>query len=285
MPQTCAPRAWPCRDGSASCDRSTVRGARHDGPRARSRSSAATSRASSTCSTSGTSTSSRPPAPSATTSSSAWSPTRSSRRSRASRRWSPCGERMEIVAALRDVDEVVIDVHSDKFESWQDLRYDVIFKGDDWKDTPRGVKLEADLAQVGARVALLPLHPAHLEHAAARRPRHPLRRDRLASRRPDTQPPRHDRSSTSSAPTGCPAAYGGFETAAQEVGLFLRDRGLGRRRLLPAAREGPDDAGRVARADPGPRPRAARGLARHRRLRPHLRAPRPRARRRPTTCA
>jgi glycerol-3-phosphate cytidylyltransferase len=68
----------------------------------------------------------------------------------------PLRERMEIVGALRDVDEVVIDVHSDKFQSWQDLRYDVIFKGDDWKDTPRGMKLEADLDAVGARVHYFP---------------------------------------------------------------------------------------------------------------------------------
>jgi glycerol-3-phosphate cytidylyltransferase len=68
----------------------------------------------------------------------------------------PLRERMDIVAALRDVDEVVIDVHSDKFRSWQDLRYDVIFKGDDWKGTPKGVKLEADLAGVGSRVHYFP---------------------------------------------------------------------------------------------------------------------------------
>jgi len=68
----------------------------------------------------------------------------------------PLRERMEIVAALRDVDDVVIDVHSDKFQSWLDLRYDVIFKGDDWKGTERGIKLEADLAAVGSRVHYFP---------------------------------------------------------------------------------------------------------------------------------
>ncbi len=65
-------------------------------------------------------------------------------------------ERMEIVGALRDVDEVVVDVHADKFDSWQDLRYDVIFKGDDWKDSPKGMKLEADLAGVGSRIHYFP---------------------------------------------------------------------------------------------------------------------------------
>lgn len=68
----------------------------------------------------------------------------------------PLRERMEIVGALRDVDEVVVDVHRDKFDSWQDLRYDVVFKGDDWKDSPKGAKLEADLAPVGARVHYFP---------------------------------------------------------------------------------------------------------------------------------
>jgi glycerol-3-phosphate cytidylyltransferase len=68
----------------------------------------------------------------------------------------PLRERMEIVGALRDVDEVVVDVHRDKFDSWKDLRYDVIFKGDDWRDSPKGAKLEADLAPVGSRVHYFP---------------------------------------------------------------------------------------------------------------------------------
>lgn len=68
----------------------------------------------------------------------------------------PLGERMEIVAALRDVDEVVVDSYADKFDSWKHLRYDVIFKGDDWRGTPKGQKLERDLAQVGAAVHYFP---------------------------------------------------------------------------------------------------------------------------------
>ena len=68
----------------------------------------------------------------------------------------PLQERMEIVAALRTVDEVVVDVHRDKFDSWRELRFDVVFKGDDWAGTARGRKLEADLASVGSRVHYLP---------------------------------------------------------------------------------------------------------------------------------
>lgn len=99
----------------------------------------------------------------------------------------PLRERMEIVAALRDVDEVVIDVHSDKFDSWRDLRYDVIFKGDDWKGTPRGIKLEADLAQVGSRVHYFP-YTRHTSSTLLRDVLGTLSDEVVAIARPDTQP-------------------------------------------------------------------------------------------------
>lgn len=68
----------------------------------------------------------------------------------------PMDERIEIVAALRDVDEVVVDEHTDKFDAWRELHYDVLFKGDDWRGTPKGRKLEADLAGVGSRLVYFP---------------------------------------------------------------------------------------------------------------------------------
>ncbi|MBW3084138.1 Bifunctional protein HldE [Austwickia sp. TVS 96-490-7B] len=68
----------------------------------------------------------------------------------------PLDERMAIVQHLAAVDQVVVDDHADKFDSWQEFRYDVIFKGDDWQHTPKGDKLEADLRQVGARVEYFP---------------------------------------------------------------------------------------------------------------------------------
>lgn len=68
----------------------------------------------------------------------------------------PLGERMEVVAALRGVDRVVVDEHGDKFDSWKEFRFDVIFKGDDWAGTPKGMKLERDLETVGARVHYFP---------------------------------------------------------------------------------------------------------------------------------
>jgi glycerol-3-phosphate cytidylyltransferase len=68
----------------------------------------------------------------------------------------PLEERMAIVRALRAVDEVIVDQHVDKFDTWTELRYDVIFKGDDWKGTAKGDRLVAQLAQVGSRVEYFP---------------------------------------------------------------------------------------------------------------------------------
>lgn len=68
----------------------------------------------------------------------------------------PLAERMAIVSAIRDVDEVVIDQHVDKFDTWRELRYDRIFKGDDWRGTSRAERLESDLQRVGAEIVYFP---------------------------------------------------------------------------------------------------------------------------------
>lgn len=68
----------------------------------------------------------------------------------------PFHERMEIVASLRFVDEVVADVGQDKRLAWDARRFDVLFKGDDWQGAPKGTRLEAEMAEVGARVVYLP---------------------------------------------------------------------------------------------------------------------------------
>jgi glycerol-3-phosphate cytidylyltransferase len=68
----------------------------------------------------------------------------------------PHAERMEIVGAMDCVDEVVTDSSSDKFVMWEKLRFDVLFKGDDWKGTPKGDRLEASLGAVGVQVVYFP---------------------------------------------------------------------------------------------------------------------------------
>lgn len=68
----------------------------------------------------------------------------------------PLDERIEIVGALDVVDEVHIELVPDKLVTWRQLRFDRIFKGDDWRGTPKGDLLERRFAQVGVEVVYFP---------------------------------------------------------------------------------------------------------------------------------
>lgn len=72
----------------------------------------------------------------------------------------PQPERMELIASLRFVDDVVTDFSQDKRIAWRSHPFDILFKGDDWKGTPKGDRLEAELAEVGATVDYLPYTPS-----------------------------------------------------------------------------------------------------------------------------
>ncbi|SQC37414.1 Glycerol-3-phosphate cytidylyltransferase [Rothia kristinae] len=50
----------------------------------------------------------------------------------------PLEERMEIVSHISYVDQVHPETVEDKLETWEQLHFDVFFKGDDWKGTDRG---------------------------------------------------------------------------------------------------------------------------------------------------
>ena len=47
----------------------------------------------------------------------------------------PFEDRMRIVSAIRVVDRVVPQTSMDKRQAWESLHYDVMFHGDDWKNT------------------------------------------------------------------------------------------------------------------------------------------------------
>lgn len=68
----------------------------------------------------------------------------------------PLNERMEIVKAIRYVDDVVIQDDLDKFNAWNKYHYDILFVGDDWKGTDKWNKYEQQLAEVGSKVIYFP---------------------------------------------------------------------------------------------------------------------------------
>lgn len=68
----------------------------------------------------------------------------------------PLAERLEIVRHISYVDEAVPEVMADKLDTWRQLRFDVFFKGDDWRGTERGQRLEREFAAVGVEVVYFP---------------------------------------------------------------------------------------------------------------------------------
>lgn len=68
----------------------------------------------------------------------------------------PTEERAEIVSHIEFVDEVHVETVEDKLETWEQVRFDRFFKGDDWKGTPRGADLEHRFAEVGVEVVYFP---------------------------------------------------------------------------------------------------------------------------------
>ena len=68
----------------------------------------------------------------------------------------PYEERIQIVEAIKYVDEVVPQVNRDKIEEYKRIHFDVMFVGDDWKGNPLFEQVERELAQYGSTVVYLP---------------------------------------------------------------------------------------------------------------------------------
>ena len=139
----------------------------------------ATCPAGGTCSTSATSGSSSAPAPSATAWSSASSPTRRSCAAKGRPPMVPFAARAAVVAAVGLVDEVVADASSNKLLAWERVGFDVLFKGDDWRGTAKGDRLEAEMARSGSscatsRTPRTPPAPRSAPSSTPARPRPPV---------------------------------------------------------------------------------------------------------------
>ena len=68
----------------------------------------------------------------------------------------PLAERLEIVSHISFVDQAHAEVLPNKLDTWQQVKFDIFFKGDDWRGTAKGLALEAEFAKVGVEVVYFP---------------------------------------------------------------------------------------------------------------------------------
>lgn len=68
----------------------------------------------------------------------------------------PFDERIRIVEAISYVDKAVPQVSMDKMEAWEKYHFDVMFVGDDWKNTEKWNKIEKDFKEKGVDIVYFP---------------------------------------------------------------------------------------------------------------------------------
>jgi glycerol-3-phosphate cytidylyltransferase len=68
----------------------------------------------------------------------------------------PLAERLEIVQSVRFVDQAIAEDVPDKMDMWRLLQFHRFFKGDDWRGTEKGERLEREFGEVGVEVVYFP---------------------------------------------------------------------------------------------------------------------------------
>lgn len=68
----------------------------------------------------------------------------------------PFEERKAIIEAIKYVDEVVPQTTRDKFHAWENLQFDVMFVGDDWKGSALFKQTEDLFNSVGCKIVYFP---------------------------------------------------------------------------------------------------------------------------------
>jgi len=68
----------------------------------------------------------------------------------------PFEDRIAIVESIKYVDEAVPQVSMDKFDAWEKYKYNVIFHGDDWKNSTLYNEIENKLKAVGVEFVYFP---------------------------------------------------------------------------------------------------------------------------------
>ncbi|MCO7203226.1 adenylyltransferase/cytidyltransferase family protein [Microbacterium sp. CnD16-F] len=80
----------------------------------------------------------------------------------------PTSERADIVRGIRFVDHVHIETVPNKLDVWREVGFTHFFKGDDWRGTEKGDRLEREFAEVGVEVVYFP-YTVHTSSTQLRR--------------------------------------------------------------------------------------------------------------------
>lgn len=65
-------------------------------------------------------------------------------------------ERVEIIKAIRYVDEVVPQTNRNKYEAWETYHFHKMFVGDDWKGSPLFLEMEERFKPLGVEIVYFP---------------------------------------------------------------------------------------------------------------------------------
>ena len=68
----------------------------------------------------------------------------------------PFEERIEIIKSIRYVDKAIPQTSMDKYAAWEQEHFDVIFHGDDWKNSIMYNEIEEKLKKVGVEFVYFP---------------------------------------------------------------------------------------------------------------------------------
>lgn len=63
----------------------------------------------------------------------------------------PLKERVAIVESIKFVDKVVVQETMDKISAWKNYKYDILFHGNDWKNSPMYNKIEKELRDLSVK--------------------------------------------------------------------------------------------------------------------------------------
>jgi len=70
----------------------------------------------------------------------------------------PFLERVEILRHIRYVDTTIAQEDMDKMKMWRRLKFNIMFVGDDWIDTPKWENLEDSFNKIGVKIIYFPYY-------------------------------------------------------------------------------------------------------------------------------